>query len=176
MIFSENNNKLIQNFLQSTTCSRPEAIRYAAVLLKMKLPMMLRTTTQRGLRTTATIRTISTRSALTATIRKNVSALPTKIIVTRAFSQRTPMVSSRWFSMSQKMAQPTAKYTASPLTDSQYHKLSNNVLDSLQETFETLLEEADVEALEEEARAKQQSATRAAPASEWDIECAVSFL
>ncbi|KAJ1025195.1 hypothetical protein NDA16_002700 [Ustilago loliicola] len=35
-----------------------------------------------------------------------------------------------------------------------------------------LLEEADIEALEEEARAQNKGATRGSPASEWDIECA----
>lgn len=81
---------------------------------------------------------------------------------------------TRTFSASRYSAQPTAKYTASPLTDGEYHKLSNQVLDSLTETLEILLEEADIEALEQQARAQNKGATRGSPASEWDIECAVS--
>lgn len=142
----------------------------------MKLPMMLRTTTQRGLRSTAAVRTTPTRSASIAAIRTYPSSSYTRATAAKAILQSSLNVTSRSFSTSQTWAQPTAKYTASPLTDGEYHKLSNNLLDSLQETFETLLEEADVEALEEEARAKHQGATRGSPASEWDIECAVSLV
>jgi frataxin len=73
------------------------------------------------------------------------------------------------------VAQPTAKYSASPLSDGEYHKLSNQAIDSLTETFETLLEDADVDALEQEARSNMQGASRGSPSSEWDIECAVSI-
>lgn len=134
--------------------------------------MMLRTTTQRGLLQAAAVRSIPARSAPRA-LRTIITGLEVRASI--ASSSRITGVVTRSFSSSRFVAQPTAKYTASPLTDGEYHKLSNQVLDSLQETFETLLEEADVEALEEQARAKDQGATRGSPASEWDIECAVSL-
>lgn len=143
--------------------------------IKMKLPMMLRTTTQRGL-----IHTASVRSVLTPTVASSVqfgrSNLPTKAVTSIPTSalRISSAPKARSFSTSLSVAHPTAKYTASPLTDGEYHKLSNNVLDSLTETFETLLEEADIETLEQEARAKGQGANTGSPASEWDIECAVS--
>ncbi|GAC96019.1 hypothetical protein PHSY_003598 [Pseudozyma hubeiensis SY62] len=141
--------------------------------------MMLRTTTQRGLRSTAAIRTLSTRSAAAAAraTRTGFSVTPTRVTGATTSAQRCFATSfSRSFSRSQRRAQATSKYTASPVTDGEYHKLSNHALDSLTETFETLLEEADVDALEETARAKHQGAVRGSPASEWDIECAVSLL
>ncbi|KAJ9474624.1 Frataxin-like protein, mitochondrial [Pseudozyma hubeiensis] len=140
----------------------------------MTLPMMLRTTTQRGLRSSAAIRTLSRRSAAAArAICTGFSVTPTRVTGATTSAQRCfATSSSRSFSMSRRWAQPTSKYTASPVTDGEYHKLSNHVLDSLTETFETLLEEADVDALEEAARAKHQGAIRGSPASEWDIECA----
>ena len=134
----------------------------------MKLPMMLRTTTQRGLLQSAAARSVPMRSA--ALVLRASFSIPRSI----APSPRSTALPIRTFSSSTRSAQPTAKYTASPLSDSEYHKLSNGVLDSLQETFETLLEEADVESLEEAARAKNEGATRGSPAAEWDIECAVS--
>ncbi|SPO30848.1 related to YFH1 - mitochondrial matrix iron chaperone [Ustilago trichophora] len=139
----------------------------------MKLPMMLRTTTQRGLLHNASVRSVSTRTVASSlhfdrsNLRtKTVTSIPTSALGISAAPK------ARSFSTSPSTARPTAKYTASPLTDGEYHKLSNNVLDSLTETFETLLEEADIETLEEEAGAKGQGANRGSPASEWDIECA----
>ncbi|CDW96173.1 hypothetical protein [Sporisorium scitamineum] len=137
---------------------------------------MFRTTNQRGLLTSAPIRTIPTRSATALGLRDNLSRSQAKITATRTPPLHLSSITVRSFSTSQRRAQPTTKYTASPLTDGEYHKLSNNAIDSLTETFETLLEEADVEALEEEARAKHQGATRGSPASEWDIECASGVL
>lgn len=63
----------------------------------------------------------------------------------------------RALSVSRPHWQPTQKYSASPISDGQYHNLSNNVLDTLTEHFEQLLEEADL----------------SGDAQEWDIECAV---
>ncbi|SJX64886.1 related to YFH1-mitochondrial matrix iron chaperone [Sporisorium reilianum f. sp. reilianum] len=138
----------------------------------MKLPMMLRTTTQRGLLTSAPLRAISSRSATALGLRDTLSRSQVKVVAARTpFLPHTSIV-VRSFSTSQRREQPTTKYTASPLTDGEYHKLSNTAIDSLTETFEVLLEEADVEALEEQARAKHQGATRGSPAAEWDIECA----
>lgn len=141
----------------------------------MKLPMMLRTTTQRGLFAPSAVRIVPTRSATAAALRAVSSNAQASNRPSRLQAQ-AQFISIRSFSTSQRRPQPTAKYTASPLTDGEYHKLSNHVLDSLTETFEMLLEEADVEALEEGARSKNQGATRGSPASEWDIECAVSIL
>ncbi|EST09380.1 Frataxin/CyaY [Kalmanozyma brasiliensis GHG001] len=137
----------------------------------MKLPMMLRTTTQRGTFASAAVRLIPTRSATAVAVRA-VSSTAQASNRPSTVQARVQLISNRSFSTSQKWAHPTAKYTASPLTDGEYHKLSNHVLDSLTETFEMLLEEADIEALEEDARSKNQGATRGSPASEWDIECA----
>lgn len=148
-------------------------------IVKMTLPMMLRTTTQRGLRSSVAIRTLTTGSAAAAAraARTGFSVTPTRVTCATSSTQRCfATSSSRSFSRSQRRAQPTSKYTASPVTDGEYHKLSNHVLDSLTETFETLLEEADVDTLEETARAKHQGAVRGSPASEWDIECAVRTL
>ncbi|SAM84275.1 related to YFH1-mitochondrial matrix iron chaperone [Ustilago bromivora] len=130
----------------------------------MKLPMMLRTTTQRGLLQSAAARSIPARS-LTST--QKVQSRQSPSILTKLSAAPT-----RSFSVSRSVAHPTAKYTASPLADSEYHKLSNHVLDSLTETLETVLEEADIETLEEQARAQNKAATRGSSASEWDIECA----
>ncbi|KAJ1022287.1 hypothetical protein NDA13_005198 [Ustilago tritici] len=130
----------------------------------MKLPMMLRTTTQSGLLQSAAARSIPARS-LTST--QKVQSRQSPSILTKLSAAPT-----RSFSVSRSVAHPTAKYTASPLADSEYHKLSNHVLDSLTETLETVLEEADIETLEEQARAQNKGATRGSPASEWDIECA----
>lgn len=141
----------------------------------MKLPMMLRTTTQRGLLQTAAARSVPMRSAVLA-LRASSSIPRSDAKSLIAPCPRPSALPIRTFSSSARSAQPTAKYTASPLSDSEYHKLSNGVLDSLQETFETLLEEADVESLEQAARAKNEGATRGSPAAEWDIECAVSLL
>lgn len=140
----------------------------------MKLPMMLRTTTQRGLLYSAPIRSTPLRSASTLASRGNLPRSQTKIAATRPGTLHLSPLTLRSFSTSKRWEYPTTKYTASPLTDGEYHKLSNTVIDSLTETFETLLEEVDVEALDEEARSKNQGATRGSPASEWDIECAVS--
>nr|CDI55294.1 frataxin [Melanopsichium pennsylvanicum 4] len=125
---------------------------------------MLRTTTQRGLMHSAAL--LPARSAAVS--------LGRTFPRSKASTSMAPAlrISSRCFGSASVVAQPTAKYTASPLTDGEYHKLSDSLLDSLQETFETLLEEADVETLEHEARAKNQGATRGIPASEWDIESA----
>ncbi|SOV01690.1 related to YFH1 - mitochondrial matrix iron chaperone [Ustilago sp. UG-2017a] len=130
----------------------------------MKLPMMLRTTTQRGLLQSAAARTVPARSL---TLTQKVQSRQSPSILTKLSAAPT-----RSFSVSRSVAHPTAKYTASPLADSEYHKLSNHVLDSLTETLETVLEEADIETLEEQARAQNKGATRGSPASEWDIECA----
>ena len=127
---------------------------------------MLRTTTQRGLLQSAAARTIPARSL---TLTQKVQSRQSPSILTKLSAAPT-----RSFSVSRSVAHPTAKYTASPLADSEYHKLSNHVLDSLTETLETVLEEADIETLEEQARAQNKGATRGSPASEWDIECAVS--
>ena len=135
--------------------------------------MMLRTTTQRGLFYSTAARSVPLRST-TVALRATQAIQRTGSIAPRAISQRLSDVPSRWFSSSRCVAQPTAKYTASPLTDAEYHKLSNQVLDSLTESFETLLEDADIDKLEEQARAKKIGAVRGSPASEWDIECAVS--
>ena len=80
---------------------------------------------------------------------------------------------SRWITTFPPRQSSTPQYTASSLSDGEYHKLSNGVLDSLTETFEVLLEEADIDALEQKARQQNQAAQRGSPASEWDIECAV---
>ncbi|SPO29706.1 related to YFH1 - mitochondrial matrix iron chaperone [Ustilago trichophora] len=139
----------------------------------MKLPMMLRTTTQRGLFHIASIRSVLTRNVASSVQfgRSNRQIKFATSIPTSALSISSAP-KARSFSTSLSVAHPTAKYTASPLTDGEYHKLSNNVLDSLTETFETLLEEADIETLEEQAREKGEGANRGSPASEWDIECA----
>ncbi|SYW85040.1 related to YFH1 - mitochondrial matrix iron chaperone [Ustilago bromivora] len=123
---------------------------------------MLRTTTQRGLLQSAAARSIPARS-LTST--QKVQSRQSPSILTKLSAAPT-----RSFSVSRSVAHPTAKYTASPLADSEYHKLSNHVLDSLTETLETVLEEADIETLEEQARAQNKAATRGSSASEWDIE------
>ncbi len=139
--------------------------------------MMLRTTTQRGLFHTAAARSIPARSTARALRSSSCSTVSRARYDTRiAPSSLVSVVPIRTFSTSKPLAQPTAKYTASSITDGEYHKLSNDVLDSLTETFEMLLEDADIETLEEEARAKHQGATRGSPATEWDIECAVSLL
>ena len=138
----------------------------------MKLPMMLRTTTQRGLLSSASFRTVPSRS-FAAALRTTRTLPQSKLTPSISSTLRLTDIPKRSFTSTRKVASPTAKYTASPLTDGEYHKLSNSVLDSLTETFETLLEEADVETLEQEARAKNQGATRGSPATEWDIECAV---
>lgn len=143
---------------------------------EMKLPMMLRTTTQHGMQQSASVRSIPARCMSVAAASRTVCSLSPRNQSSSVISlyARTRATPTRTFSTSRHVAQPTAKYTASPLTDGEYHKLSNHVLDSLTETFEILLEEADVETLEEQARAQNKGATRGPPASEWDIECAVS--
>ncbi|KAJ1019541.1 hypothetical protein NDA18_006021 [Ustilago nuda] len=130
----------------------------------MKLPMLLGTTAQRGLLPSAAARLVPARS-LTWT--EKVASRQSPSILTQLSAAPT-----RSFSVSRSVAHPTAKYTASPLAESEYHRLSNHVLDSLAETLETLLEQADIETLEEQARAHNKGATRGSPASEWDIECA----
>lgn len=138
--------------------------------------MMLRTTTQRGLLTSAApLRTIPARLAAAPVPLLSTSQQAKVTVTSTQPPLPLPSATVRSISTSQSRAQPTTKYTASPLTDGEYHKLSNTAIDSLTETFETLLEQADVETLEQEARAKHQGATRGSPASEWDIECAVSF-
>lgn len=141
----------------------------------MKLPMMLRTTTQRSLLHTSALRSIPARTAVAGLGAGRTIPQAKVVASTSAFTRSIPAAWSRSFSSSKSVAHPTTKYTASPLTDGEYQKLSNQVLDSLTETFETLLEDADVETLEQEARAKNQGAIRGSPASEWDIECAVSL-
>ncbi|ETS62359.1 hypothetical protein PaG_03444 [Moesziomyces aphidis] len=134
--------------------------------------MMLRTTTQRGLLPSAAFRSIPTRSVATPAFRLGPSESWRQSSRSIPDSARAAPSSIRLFSCSSMVAQPTAKYSASPLSDGEYHKLSNQAIDSLTETFETLLEDADVDALEQEARSNMQGASRGSPSSEWDIECA----
>ncbi len=140
----------------------------------MKLPMMLRTTTQRGLLPSAALRSIPARTVATPALRLGPSESWRQS--SRSIPARAHTIPSllRSFKSSSVAAQPTAKYSASPLSDGEYHKLSNQAIDSLTETFETLLEDADIDALEQEARAGMQGTSRGSPSSEWDIECAVS--
>ncbi|PWY99978.1 Frataxin [Testicularia cyperi] len=142
----------------------------------MSLPNMLRTTTQRGTRSLAIVASSASngRSLVGVSARNSSSSRPT------LFSTSSSSSSSIFCQSSQKRTlaststryTPTAKFTASPLTDGQYHSLANSLLDSLQESFESLLEEADVDRLEQDAAPSE----RVSGASEWDIECASGVL
>lgn len=99
----------------------------------------------------ARVRTAASRGTLRCALHPRVSSLPpalpytvAKIAYDRTLCASTP----RWHPTTQK-------YNTSPISDSQYQRLSNDVLDTLTEHFEALLENVTDDT------------------HEWDIECAV---